>query len=272
MERSRDGIIEGKLEEELRIEAMVVYSEVIKRPEIIEAFAILDRLSKEDFHYHNRAHTEDVILEAVLFAIADGADMETIEQQAIAAAWHDVGFVEQYQKNEPIAVKLFKESEAYKTLSEGERDEVIANILDTQIVVEGGAPSFLHERSSKRYILDADVGNFGRKDFFDNRKKIADELKVDLRKSNESGIKAPGLPPLFKKTAGWVLLVLIGAALFYGVNRFLNPAENSSLIKIIPKSASAFVIIDQKSLFDQILPFHQEFLEQSSFYQWSTKE
>ncbi|OGZ35256.1 MAG: hypothetical protein A3A94_01505 [Candidatus Portnoybacteria bacterium RIFCSPLOWO2_01_FULL_43_11] len=104
------------------------------------------------------------------------------------------------------------------------------------------------------------------------KEKVSDELKVDLRKSNESGIKAPGLPPLFKKTAGWVLLVLIGAALFYGVNRFLNPAENSSLIKIIPKSASAFVIIDQKSLFDQILPFHQEFLEQSSFYQWSTKE
>ena len=123
---------------------------------------------------------EIVILEAVLFAIADGADMETIEQQAIAAAWHDVGFVEQYQKNEPIGVKLFKESEAYKTLSEEARGEVIANILDTQIVVKGGVPSFLHERSSKRYILDADVGNFGRKDFFEKRKKIADELKIDL--------------------------------------------------------------------------------------------
>ena len=180
MERSRDGIIEGSLEEELRIEAKVVYSEVIKRPEIVEAFAILDRLPKEDFHYHNRAHTEDVILEAVLFAIADGADMDTIEQQAIAAAWHDVGFIEQYQKNEPIGVKLFKESEAYKTLSEETRDEVIANILDTQVVVENGIPSLPHGRSKKRYILDADVGNFGRKDFFDNRKKIADELKVDL--------------------------------------------------------------------------------------------
>ncbi len=180
MERSRDGIIEGKLEEELRIEAMVVYSEVIKRPEIIEAFAILDRLSKEDFHYHNRAHTEDVILEAILFAIADGADMDTIEQQAIAAAWHDVGFIEQYKNNEPIAVELFKQSEAYKALSEEMRAEIIANILDTQVVVKEGAPSFSHERSSKRYILDADVSNFGRKDFFDNRKKIADELKVDL--------------------------------------------------------------------------------------------
>lgn len=179
MERQKAGIIEETLEKELSKEAQVVYAEIIKKPEILEAFAILDQLPGE-LHYHNKTHTEDVIREAILFALADGASRETIEQQAVAAAWHDVGFIKEYQKNEPIAVELFKQSEAYKTLSKEAREEVIANILDTQIVVDGGIPSLSHERSSNRYILDADVSNFGRDDFFVNRKKIADELKIDL--------------------------------------------------------------------------------------------
>lgn len=175
-----DGIIEESLERELKKEALVLCAEIMKKPEVSEAFAILDRLP-ENLRYHNKAHTEDVVMETILFALADGASRETIEQQAIAAAWHDVGFVEQYQKNEPNAVRLFEQSEAYKTLPQSVRDEVIANILDTQVQVDkDGKPSLVHGRSNYFYILDADVSNFGRKDFFEKRAKIAEELKIDL--------------------------------------------------------------------------------------------
>ncbi len=179
MERMEDGIIEESLERELKKEALVIYAEIMKKPEVSEAFAILDRLP-ENLRYHNRDHTEDVVMEAIIFALADGASKETIEQQAISAAWHDVGFVEQYQKNEPNAVKLFEQSEAYKTLPQVVKDEVIANILDTQVQVKDGKPFLVHERSNNFYILDADVSNFGRKDFFEKRAKIAEELEVDL--------------------------------------------------------------------------------------------
>lgn len=179
MERMEDGIIEKSLEQELKKEALVIYAEIMKKPEVSEAFAILDRLP-ENLRYHNKAHTEDVVMEAILFALADGANKETIEQQAIAAAWHDVGFVEQYQKNEPIAVKLFEQSEAYKTLPQDVKEEVVANILDTQIQIKDGKPALVHDRSNNFYILDADVSNFGREDFFEKRMKIAEEAGVDL--------------------------------------------------------------------------------------------
>lgn len=180
MERMEDGIIEKSLEQELKKEALVIYAEIMKKPEVSEAFAILDRLP-ENLRYHNKAHTEDVVMEAILFALADGASKETIEQQAIAAAWHDVGFVEQYEKNEPIAVKLFEQSEAYKTLPQDMKEEVVANILDTQVQVDkDGKPSLVHDRSNNFYILDADVSNFGREDFFEKRMRIAEELKIDL--------------------------------------------------------------------------------------------
>ena len=57
-----------------------------------------------------------MIKETILFALADGASREVIEQQAIAAAWHDVGYLERYDNNEPVAVAMFQDSRAFKSL------------------------------------------------------------------------------------------------------------------------------------------------------------
>jgi len=73
---------------ELKREAEALYAELIERPEITEALAILDRLP-EHLRYHVKEHTLDVIRETILFAVADGASGEVIEQQAIAAAFAD---------------------------------------------------------------------------------------------------------------------------------------------------------------------------------------
>jgi hypothetical protein len=156
-----------------------LYTELTKKPEIAEALAILDGLP-DNLRYHNKAHTEDVLKETILFALGDGVDMEVLEEQAIAAAWHDVGYIEQYEHNEPIAVKLFENSEAYKTLSESTRNEIISNILDTQLLMREGEPYLVQERSKYAYILDADVSNFGKADFWDKRLLVAEELGIDL--------------------------------------------------------------------------------------------
>ncbi len=170
----------------LKDEAAAIYHELIRMPEVAEALTLLDRLP-EHLRYHTKAHTLDVIQETILFALADGASREVIEQQAVSAAWHDVGYIEQEKENEPIAVRLFEQSAAYRLLSEDARKEVIANILDTTVIVEGGTPSLRHQRSQFGYALDGDVSNFGRKDFFEKRAKVAEELGVDLTDAEARG-------------------------------------------------------------------------------------
>jgi hypothetical protein len=166
-------------EEELKAEALVIYDEIIKEPEISEALGLLDKLPK-NLKYHNKEHTLDVLKETILFALADGRDRETIRQQAISAAWHDVGFVKQHAQNEPVAVEMFKQSKTFQTLSEEQRNEIIANILDTQIVMKDDKPFLLQQRSRLGYVLDGDVSNFGREDFSEKRMRVAEELGLNL--------------------------------------------------------------------------------------------
>lgn len=99
-------------------------------------------------------------------------------------------------------------------------------------------------------------------------KKVSDELKVDLRENNESRPRRALGHNLFKKSLGWIVLVLIGAILTYSANWFLNPSKKAPLTDIIPQEAIAFGLIDQESFYSQILPFEQSIQGQSSFYKW----
>jgi hypothetical protein len=155
------------------------FEEFIQMPEIAEALELLDKLPK-DLTYHNKEHTLDVIKETILFCLKDKKSKEIIEHQVIAAAWHDIGFIESKQNNEPIAVKLFEQSETYKKLSDKYKIEIINSILDTQIIIVDSSPNLLQIRSKVGYMLDADVSNFGRDDFKDKLLQVAEETQVDL--------------------------------------------------------------------------------------------
>lgn len=168
---------------QLENETEPLYHELIEKPEIVEALTLLDRLPKH-LRYHDKAHTLDVIRETILFAFADRVSRDIIEQQAISAAWHDVGFIEQDKENEPIAVKLFEQSKAYQTLPDEKRKEIIANIFDTTPILKGGQPFLLKQQSTFGYMLDGDMSNFGRKDFFEKRMKVVEEMGLDITNSD----------------------------------------------------------------------------------------
>lgn len=183
---------EKKQESELLEMRDARYVELIKLPAVKEALTLLDNLPN-GLVYHTKAHTEDVIRETILFALADGVSDGVMEQQVIAAAWHDVGYLERKNKNESIAVDYFKESiarEQPKPDSELEpkpkldpeiSDEIISNIEDTEVIFDSEGKPHLHmARSALGYMLDADVSNFGRKDFFDCMEAIAKENNVDI--------------------------------------------------------------------------------------------
>jgi hypothetical protein len=172
-------IIEQKSKEMIEEKANGIYLEMLQIPEVKEALDILDSLPN-NLRYHNKEHTLDVIRETILFALADGALPEIIKEQAISAAWHDVGYVKRYENNEPIAIKMFKKSMAYKSLPKDARNRIIADILDTQMKMINGSPYLIKDKSLYGYILDADVSNFGRDDYFEKWMKVAEELNIDL--------------------------------------------------------------------------------------------
>jgi len=156
-----------------------MYETVLALPEVVEALNLLDTLP-ENLRYHDKNHTLDVIHEAILFAVEDEVSDEVVIQQAIAAAWHDVGYIKQYENNEPVAIELFKLSKAAGNMTAEDIAETIANISDTQMVMKDGVPHLIMQHSTHGYLLDADLSNFGRDDFGEKRLKVAEELRIDL--------------------------------------------------------------------------------------------
>ncbi len=131
--------------------------------------SILSKLKKElpnNLAYHSVEHTEEVLQEVIVFATYDNKTQREVELLAVAAAYHDAGFLELYNQNEPIgammAEKAMRESGEY---SAEEQAQVKSMILDTALKQAGG----LHQEASTdlaKYLLDADLANYGRKDFF----------------------------------------------------------------------------------------------------------
>jgi len=131
-------------------------------------------------YYHCPAHTKDVLRQTLELAAADELDDRDALLLAIAAAFHDAGFLKQRPKNEPIGAKMAVEAMAKSgRFSLDERELVEQMILDTQLVMEG--PAQIANSRLSPWLLDADLANLGRDDFWDQTKLLAKELNIDLQ-------------------------------------------------------------------------------------------
>ena len=131
-------------------------------------------------YYHCPAHTKDVLRQTLELAAEDALDGRDALLLAIAAAFHDAGFLKQRPKNEPIGAKMAVEAMAQSgRFSLEERQLVEQMILDTQLVMEG--PAQIANSRLSPWLLDADLANLGRDDFWDQTKLLAKELNIDLQ-------------------------------------------------------------------------------------------
>ena len=158
-------------------EISVKIEKLKKNPIIRKAFDMLDDLP-EYLRYHTKEHTEDVFHEAILFGIHDGLGEKELEKIAVAAAWHDIGFLIKQNNNETAAVSLF-EREAF-LLNLDYVNDIKKMIMDTKLEITENGPEILMKYNISAYLLDADVSNFGRPDFKDKMNLIAEESKMDL--------------------------------------------------------------------------------------------
>ncbi|MEO9257453.1 MAG: adenylate/guanylate cyclase domain-containing protein, partial [Crocinitomicaceae bacterium] len=132
-----------------------------------------ERLSPK-LYYHSIWHTKDVCAAAERIALLEGITDEDLFLLKSAATYHDAGFIERYDKNEPIGVKLAQEHLPNHGYSPQQIKVIEDLIYATQIP---------HQPKTKleEIICDADLDYLGRDDFHE----IADRLRRELRENNK---------------------------------------------------------------------------------------
>ena len=155
-------------------------------------------LSK-DLTYHNINHMVDVCASAERIGKGEGIKGEDLFLLKTAALYHDGGFVEQYERNEPIGARMAREALPVYGYSEKELDTVERLILATSIPQE---PKNLLEE----IICDADLDYLGRDDFYPISDGLMSEfiaygIVKDAKSWDELQIKFLSAHKYFTKTA-----------------------------------------------------------------------
>lgn len=131
---------------------------------------LLEQKLSKQLHYHSIAHTKDVVSAAERIALLEGVTDEGLFLLKSAATYHDAGFIEQYDRNEPIGVRLAQEILPTYGYTQEHIDSIKELIYVTTIPHQ---PKNLLEE----IMCDADLDYLGREDFH----KIADRLRLELK-------------------------------------------------------------------------------------------
>lgn len=147
-------------------------------PLIKRAFDLLAAKSSAALFYHCIGHSEDVLREAIRFGVEDGLDQHKLELLAIAAAYHDLGFIDAvYENNEIIGARYAEEAmRKVGSYSEDDIQAVRTMILDTEVQFKNETVIQVPTTELSRYLCDADLSNLGREDFFEKSEQRYLEL------------------------------------------------------------------------------------------------
>lgn len=130
---------------------------------------LLEKHLSKDLYYHSIEHTKDVVKAVERIALLENVTDEGLFLLKSAATYHDAGFVEQYDKNEPVGARLAEEILPKYGYSEKHIERIKELIYVTMIPHQ---PKNLLEE----IICDADLDYLGRNDFHE----ISDRLKREL--------------------------------------------------------------------------------------------
>jgi ligand-binding sensor domain-containing protein/class 3 adenylate cyclase/predicted metal-dependent HD superfamily phosphohydrolase len=131
---------------------------------------ILEKKLSPKLHYHSISHTKDVCSAVERLALLEGVTDEGLFLLKSAATYHDAGFVESYEKNEPVGARMAGEILPKFGYTEEHIEQIRKLIYVTQIP---------HKPTNKleEIICDADLDYLGT----DNFHEIADRLRLELR-------------------------------------------------------------------------------------------
>jgi ligand-binding sensor domain-containing protein/class 3 adenylate cyclase/predicted metal-dependent HD superfamily phosphohydrolase len=134
---------------------------------------ILQLLKKglsDKLHYHSIEHTKDVVRSIERIALMEGVTDEGLFLLKTAATYHDAGFVEEYEKNEPIGARLASEILPKYGYTPEHIETIKSLIYVTQLP---------HNPKNKleEIMCDADLDYLGRDDFHEIADRLCRELK-----------------------------------------------------------------------------------------------
>ncbi len=131
---------------------------------------VLQKGLSEKLHYHCLDHIKDVVKAVENLALTEDVTDEGLFLLKSAASYHDAGFIEQYDKNEPIGARMAEEI----LPKYGYTDQHIQIIKELIFVTQ-----IPHNPKNKleEIICDADLDYLGRDDFHE----IAERLRLELR-------------------------------------------------------------------------------------------
>jgi predicted metal-dependent HD superfamily phosphohydrolase len=147
-----------------------LYSSINYRKAERHIMRILKAKLSPNLHYHGIHHTLDVVEAAERLAIMEGVLDDGIFVLKSAATYHDAGFVDQYDANEPVGAKMAAEILPKYGYTQEQVNEVEKMIYAT--IIPHSPTTQLEE-----IICDADLDYLGRDDFH----AIADNLRRELR-------------------------------------------------------------------------------------------
>lgn len=179
-----------KAREKLLESAQQKSTEFQSHPLIAPVLRRLERELPDSLCYHNHAHTLSVLDDVILFALHDKRETRELELLSIGAAFHDAGFLKNRVDNEPIgalmAARVMEESGEY---TPSEVQLVKEMIEDTKLFfVPSGAVRTVSSELSK-YLLDADLSNLGREDFFEKNDCLLMETGLDPKLFHQHSLK-----------------------------------------------------------------------------------
>lgn len=122
-------------------------------------FRRLENELPDNLYYHVPSHTEDVYEKVQFIAKNEGVSKNDIELLKVAALFHDLGFIEQYNDNEIIGARMAVETLPAYGFTEEEINIIYDLIMATKMPHN---PKNLLEE----IICDADLDNLGREDFY----------------------------------------------------------------------------------------------------------
>jgi uncharacterized protein len=134
------------------------------------AYNLLEQRLAPDLTYHNLWHTrEDVVPSCIRLGEQSGISEEEIRLLEVAAAYHDIGFTEQYANHELASARIAAQVLPDFGFSARNIEEVMGMIIATRLPQ---SPRTLLEE----IIADGDLDVLGRADFMPRNQVLREEL------------------------------------------------------------------------------------------------
>lgn len=133
--------------------------------------SLLKNKLPDNMHYHDIRHTVDVYTSAMRYGKMEGLGKRDVELLGIAGIFHDTGYIERYEKNEPFGARIAQRYMKTEGFAKNEIVKVKALIMATQMPQRP-------KNAMQRIMCDADLDNVGRSDFFARGDLLRKELEA----------------------------------------------------------------------------------------------